>query len=151
MPPDEVVFLQIVTGIEYIHSQNMIHRDIKPDNVLISLPNPIQIKISDLTFVKETNQGCYRQSKIRGTPLWMAPELLIRIGSTVGSNSELPDETTATDTFSTGCVLFYYATRGTHPFGKNEITVMSHILNNNPVEFISRNESKNSNLLYSVM
>ena len=131
LPSDDVVVLQIVSGVEYIHSQNLIHRDIKPDNILVSLSNPAELKISDFTFVKETQQGRYCQSKIRGSPLWMAPELLEQLHSP----SKLSDETIATDTFSTGCVLFYFLTRGRHPFGEPP---MKYMAINNPVELLKK-------------
>lgn len=142
MPPDEVVFLQIVSGVEYIHSQNLIHRDIKPTNVLISQSSPVQMKVSELTFERKKISDIFNLSETKDMPFWMATELLEQLNSFC----ELQDETTATDTFSTGCVLFYFATRGTHPYGNSPIYAPVNILNNNPVEFISLKKSKSSKL-----
>lgn len=146
MPPDDVVFLQTVSGVEYIHSQNLIHGDIKPSNVLISLSNPVQIKVSELTFERKKIGDILNLSETKDMPFWMATESLEQ----PNSSCEQQDETTATDTFSTGCVLFYFATRGTHPFGNNLIYTAVNIQKNNPVELISLKKSKNFIICYKI-
>ncbi|XP_045030946.1 uncharacterized protein LOC116921395 isoform X2 [Daphnia magna] len=132
LPPDELVLYQIANGLHYIHSRDLVHRDIKPENILISMKTPVQMKISDLSFVKKTRQGIFSQSESRGTLRWMAPEIL-----KVNNNkpAELPDGTIKSDTFSSGCVFFYFLTRGKHPFG-NKDTFKDNILKGNPIEFV---------------
>ncbi|KAK4004468.1 hypothetical protein OUZ56_006202 [Daphnia magna] len=132
LPPDELVLYQIANGLHYIHSRNLVHRDIKPDNILISTTTPVQMKVSDLSFVKKTRKDIYSQSEIRGTLLWLAPERLKFLG-----DSELPDATIKSDTFSSGCVFFYFLTRGIHPFGKNVVDVPVNILKNKQEELVS--------------
>jgi serine/threonine protein kinase len=44
MPPETKVFLQLAEGLQYIHEKSLIHRDIKPQNVLI------HVKLSDKWF-----------------------------------------------------------------------------------------------------
>ncbi|KAI9561374.1 hypothetical protein GHT06_012331 [Daphnia sinensis] len=144
LPPDELVLYQIANGLDYIHSRNLVHRDIKPENILISMTTPIQMKVSDLSFVKKTRQDIFSQSKIRGTLLWMDPERLKFLNDTENpenKSADLPDGTIKSDTFSSGCVFFYFLTRGTHPFGKNQATTPANIVQNNPVEFDSYKQS----------
>ena len=59
MPPREDVLYQLATGLEYIHKIGMIHRDIKPQNVLIWV-NPkneqVLMKWADFGLSKEVNE-----------------------------------------------------------------------------------------------
>ncbi|CAN8203603.1 unnamed protein product [Coccothraustes coccothraustes] len=63
-------FLQIVKGVEYIHSQDLIHRDLKPQNIFISHNN--KIKIGDFGLV--TSVAFETLTENRGTKSYMAPE-----------------------------------------------------------------------------
>ncbi|NWS02829.1 E2AK2 kinase, partial [Motacilla alba] len=63
-------FLQIVKGVEYIHSEELIHRDLKPQNIFISHNN--KIKIGDFGLV--TSMAFETLTENRGTKSYMAPE-----------------------------------------------------------------------------
>nr|CAH0098718.1 unnamed protein product [Daphnia galeata] len=136
MPPDDKVFLQTVSGVEYIHSQNLLHRDIKPTNVLVSSSSPVHIKVSEVTWQPKKISDIFNQSECKPLPYWMATESLEQLQ--LGCE---PDETIATDIFSTGCVLFYFLTRGTHPFGNSPIWLSVNIVEHNPVELIKLNKN----------
>ncbi|XP_045030936.1 uncharacterized protein LOC116936145 isoform X2 [Daphnia magna] len=137
LPPDELVLYQIANGLHYIHSRNLVHRDIKPENILISMTAPVQMKVSDLSFVKKTREDfseTFSQSEIRGAFQWLAPERLVVLMDTENKSTDLPHGTIKSDTFSSGCVFFYFLTRGTHPFGKNQVSVPTNIVQNKPEE-----------------
>lgn len=127
LPSDVQVAQQIIEGLHYIHSKNLVHRDIKPENILVSKSAPATIKLSDFGFSKQTSSsGMYSISAIKGTLDWMAPELKLN------NATEMKTGSSSIDIFSTGCVIFFYVTRGTHPFGEAD-TVTSNIVQNNPV------------------
>ncbi|XP_066172016.1 interferon-induced, double-stranded RNA-activated protein kinase [Sylvia atricapilla] len=63
-------FLQIVKGVEYIHSKELIHRDLKPQNIFISHDD--KIKIGDFGLV--TSMAFETLTEERGTKFYMAPE-----------------------------------------------------------------------------
>ena len=58
---------QILNGLDYLHTNNVIHRDLKLENILISDNNPIKIKIADFGLAKIYNNTNQRHS-ISGTP-----------------------------------------------------------------------------------
>ena len=137
MPSDVNVLYQIACGVAYIYSKKLVHRDIKPENILISLTDPVMMKISDFGLSKSVNsRGSFSDSGIKGTHNWMAPELLAKANSS--DEVEIAQRASVkSDIFSTGCVFFYFVTRGTHPFGGN-FFIMINILQNKPVNFIGK-------------
>ncbi|XP_030628152.1 LOW QUALITY PROTEIN: protein kinase containing Z-DNA binding domains [Chanos chanos] len=69
------IFQQVVTGVEYIHSKGLIHRDLKPDNILFG--DDDAVKIGDfglVTTVADENGGPVERSRRRGTLSYMSPE-----------------------------------------------------------------------------
>jgi len=65
---------QTLLGLEYIHSLNRIHRDIKSDNILLNTSGAI--KIADFGYAAQLNSPKSKRATIVGTPYWMAPELI---------------------------------------------------------------------------
>ena len=131
------LFKQIIQGIKYIHSKNIVHRDIKLENILIDLKN--NIKICDFGISKilnDKNQKLYDQC---GTPMYMAPEILL-------STKEKGYDAFPIDLWSSGIAL-YIMLNGTLPFStndnfdnddsidfnkKNNMTLKYNIIHNNP-------------------
>ncbi|VDN59955.1 unnamed protein product [Dracunculus medinensis] len=105
------IFQQAAEGIAYLHSINIVHRDIKPQNVLFSMKNQhgqVRVLISDFGLCKRLQYGySVTQSGLIGTDGWIAPELY-----------NMHDKITcAVDIFSLGCIFYYVLTKGMHPFG----------------------------------
>ncbi len=140
LPHHFTVFLQLAEGLEYIHSKNLIHRDIKPGNVLIyvdSTDGQITMKLADFGLSKSVNErGSYTmRSGVKGTNKWLAPELLLILME----NAEiLRRGTVKSDVFALGLVFVYLLLKGHHLYGSNEIAIINNIVANKQVNINSK-------------
>lgn len=104
-------FRDLVLGIEYLHAQGVVHRDIKPDNCLITDEDILKIVdfgVSEM-FEKDSEM---KTAKSAGSPAFLPPELCVaRHGNVSGK---------AADIWSMGVTL-YCLRFGRIPFEKNQI------------------------------
>ena len=112
------IVYQVCLGLEHAHSKGIVHRDIKPGNLM--LVNGGKVKITDFGLAKLT-QGATSHTaanSILGTPLYMSPEQAF--GESVDQRSDL---------FSLGTVLYELLT-GRQPFAsENYMGVIQNIIN----------------------
>ncbi len=118
------LFIQVCNAVQHAHQKGIIHRDIKPTNVMVTLHDGKPVpKVIDFGIAKAINQKLTektlftRYAHIVGTPAYMSPE-----------QAELSDLDidTRTDIYSLG-VLLYELLTGTTPFGEEELRKAGYI------------------------
>jgi response regulator RpfG family c-di-GMP phosphodiesterase/tRNA A-37 threonylcarbamoyl transferase component Bud32 len=109
---------QILDGLAYSHGQGVIHRDLKPGNVLIN--DDGRIKITDFGVARIDTSTLTVMGDIVGTPHYMAPEQF-------GGQEATP----RTDLYQVGVMLYELLT-GTRPFTGNNVEILRRVMNERP-------------------
>ncbi|CAL8273829.1 unnamed protein product [Merluccius merluccius] len=99
---------QILVALRHLHFKNIVHCDLKPENVLLASSDSFpQVKLCDFGFARIIGERSFRRSVV-GTPAYLAPEVL----RNKGYNRSL-------DMWSVG-VIIYVSLSGTFPFNEDE-------------------------------
>jgi tRNA A-37 threonylcarbamoyl transferase component Bud32/tetratricopeptide (TPR) repeat protein len=106
------VISQVAEALDYAHSHRVIHRDVKPANILITADN--RVKITDFGIARLDTSNLTQEGQLLGTPNYMAPEQIQ--GKEVDHRADL---------FALGVVLYEMLTRH-KPFQGENLTVVSH-------------------------
>jgi eukaryotic-like serine/threonine-protein kinase len=113
---------QIADGLAAAHEQGLIHRDIKPGNILLETSDNDHVKITDFGLARTADDASMTQSgMIAGTPMYMAPEQAL--GCKLDQRVDL---------FSLGSVL-YHMLSGRPPFrAETTVAVLKRVTQDTP-------------------
>ncbi|XP_008283348.1 serine/threonine-protein kinase 36 [Stegastes partitus] len=123
LPESQVreIACQLVSALYYLHSHRILHRDMKPQNILLGKSGVV--KLCDFGFARAMSVSTLVLTSIKGTPLYMSPELV----------EEKPYDHTA-DLWSLGCILYELHT-GAPPFYTNSIFHLVQLIVRDPVKW----------------
>ncbi len=106
------VISQIAAALDYAHAHGVIHRDVKPANVILAGDG--KVKLTDFGIARLDSSNLTQEGQMLGTPNYMAPEQVM--GKEVDHRADL---------FSLGVVLYEMLT-GHKPFAGDNLTQVSH-------------------------
>ncbi|CAN4123115.1 unnamed protein product [Withania somnifera] len=132
----------MVHGLAHLHELGIIHRDMKPQNVLIVKQRSVSAKLSDMGISKHLAgdmSSLTKNSTGSGSSGWQAPEQLRH-----------ERQTRAVDLFSLGCILFFCITGGKHPYGDSFERDVN-IVNNQKDLFLIENIPESADLISALL
>ncbi|HEY2014662.1 MAG TPA: protein kinase, partial [Bryobacteraceae bacterium] len=114
------IMLQLLGALEYAHGCGVVHRDVKPGNVIVAADG--QLKLMDFGVAKPIGTSATSSGLVMGTPGYMSPEQIL--GQAVDGRSDI---------FSAGCTLVELLT-GQLPFrGDGATAVLYNVVHEQPV------------------
>ena len=117
---------QILSALQFLHDHNILHRDLKPRNVLVDITGRMRLTDFGVSCVlKDEETTVYTHGK--GTEEWMAPEVIeARNAEKIGRFKK------KSDVHAAGMISFFILTKGEHPFGSKYVR-MANILEGKPL------------------
>ena len=107
----EIMF-KCAKGLHYAHGRGVIHRDVKPSNIMLTLDNDVRVIDFGIALIKDSDVS--RIEGIAGSPSYMSPEQV-----------QSADITPRSDIYSLGAVMYELLT-GYRPFRANSLSKLLH-------------------------
>ncbi|MDX2089278.1 MAG: serine/threonine-protein kinase [Kofleriaceae bacterium] len=130
MPASRVVHLlmQAAGSLGEVHARGLVHRDVKPSNLMLCERGGIHdtLKVMDFGLVRDLTDGAGSdESALEGTPLYLAPEMILEADGVVPQS----------DVYALGATAYFLLT-GEPPFAKGDLVeILSDHLTKDPAPF----------------
>ena len=113
---------QLCRALEVAHEQGIIHRDIKPQNMVVEPDGVLKVMDFGIARLAKRQSGMTQQGMVVGTPEYMAPEQLM--GNNIDARADI---------YSAGCVIYECLTGSTPLTAENQITLIAKLLEEMPI------------------
>ncbi len=108
------IIYKLAKALDYAHRQGVIHRDIKPNNILLTMDHDVRLADFSIAMITRADNKNTQFTGFLGSPLYMSPEQILE-----------DTLTQSTDIFSLGVVM-YQALSGHQPFRAGNLNAISH-------------------------
>ena len=115
---------QLADGLKYLHENNILHRDLKPQNILLT--DDMNIQIADFGFARKVEKGMLLNT-LCGSPMYMAPEIINK-----------QDYSIKSDLWSVG-IIIYQMIFGRVPYNVNNFMQLIKKINSEPINYTHKN------------
>ncbi|PGG98404.1 CAMKK/CAMKK-META protein kinase [Blastomyces parvus] len=134
-------FRDLILGVEYLHAQNIVHRDIKPDNCLLTNDDVLKVVDFGVSEMFQKDSDMYT-AKSAGSPAFLPPELCVAKHGDISG--------TAADIWSMGVTL-YCLRYGRIPFEKESIFELYEAIRNDEVKYENETDEDFIDLMTSIL
>ncbi|KGQ00952.1 CAMKK/CAMKK-META protein kinase [Paracoccidioides lutzii Pb01] len=134
-------FRDLILGVEYLHAQNIVHRDIKPDNCLLTNDDVLKIVDFGVSEMFQKDSDMYT-AKSAGSPAFLPPELCVAKHGDISG--------TAADIWSMGVTL-YCLRYGRIPFEKESIFELYESIRNDEAQYENETDEDFMDLMSKIL
>ncbi|EGC45119.1 calcium/calmodulin-dependent protein kinase [Histoplasma capsulatum var. duboisii H88] len=134
-------FRDLILGVEYLHAQNIVHRDIKPDNCLLTNDDVLKVVDFGVSEMFQKDSDMYT-AKSAGSPAFLPPELCVAKHGDISG--------TAADIWSMGVTL-YCLRYGRIPFEKESIFELYESIRNDEVKYENETDEDFIDLMTNIL
>ena len=122
VPVTLTVAKQMCRALEVAHEQGVIHRDIKPQNMVVEPDGTLKVMDFGIARLAKRQTGVTQQGMVVGTPEYMAPEQLM--GEEIDARADI---------YAAGSVIYECLTGSTPFTAENQITLIAKLLEETPI------------------
>lgn len=122
VPVTLTIAKQLCRALEVAHEQGVIHRDIKPHNMVVEPDGVLKVMDFGIARLATRGEGMTQAGTVVGTPEYMAPEQLL--GSEIDARADI---------YSAGCVIYECLTGAPPLTAENQYTLVAKLLEETPV------------------
>ena len=118
---------EILIGLQYLHAQRILHRDLKPVNILVDIEGHMKLADFGISRVLKEDETTV-VTDVKGTDGWLAAEVYRAM-----EKREKSPFKKRSDIQVAGMIAFFILTKGEHPFGSSKAAQMKNILDGKSV------------------